>query len=400
MNVALPEIGFIREYVECFEPVTEAPRQYHVAAALSLLSMAIGRDAHIELAGRMFLNLYILILGPSTQTRKSTSMRFAETTLARAAKLHPSLFDKTWTLPSGTLTSEAMVSRLSEQERALLKIDEFGRLLAGATNKSYMVDSKELITEVYGCWNPGRLTRGEMIEAGPCYLTILAATTRSRFEEEITADDVSSGFIGRFLIVYAHGTDKVLPFPPAPDEERVTSVVNRLATVAERVKGEITFSPEARQVVGDWYIENRRKLGASEDADMALPIFFRMDGIVRKLSALMEASTDPRPNMVIRESSAREAVAYADFLLDQQRSRLLDGVLGELALKLRKIKEAVNSTPGIRKSALMKKVNVNEPEFTKLTRLLVDEDELEIRAGQGRNKRGMAFFPATPEVSL
>lgn len=399
MRVELPETGFIKDYVETFEPVTEAPRQYHVGVALILLSIAIGRQAYIEVAGRMYLNLYLLILGPSTQTRKSTAMRLGEITLSRAAKLHPSLFDKSWSLPSGTLSSEAMVSRLDEQDRALLKLDEFGRLLSGAANKAYMVDSKELITEVYGCWNPGRLTRGEVIEAGPCYLSILAATTRSRFEEEITAEDVSSGFLGRFLIVYAHGTDKVLPFPPSPDEERVVSVVNRLARIAEAVKGEVTFSPEARQVIGDWYVLNRKKLGASEDADMALPIFFRLDGIVRKLSALMEASTNPRPDMVITEASAREAVAYADFLLDQQRTRLLDGVLGDLALKLRKLKETVHAAPGIRKSALMKKVNINEPEFSKLIRLLADEDEIEVRSGQGRNKRGLAFYPASPEAS-
>lgn len=386
--VTLPEQGFIRDYVECFEPTTEAPRQYHVATALAVLSMAIGREAWIELAGRLHLNLYVLILGPSTQTRKSTAMRFGEVTLRRAAKLHPGSFEESWLLPSGTLSGEAVIERLDRENRAMLRLDEFGRLLAGAKAKSYMADLKEVFTEVYGCWSPGRLTREKSTQAGPCFLTITAVTTRSRFEEEITAEDVASGFLGRFLLIYAHAADKVLAFPPAPDPERVTGLVNRLARIAKDVKGEITFAPAARDAIAEWYESRRAALASGEDAELALPIFFRLDAIVRKLAALMEASAHPRPDLVVREQAARDAIAYADFTLKQIRDRLLDGVLGELARKMRRLEDAIHTTPGITKSKLQKVTNIQEPEFTRLATLLADEGEIKILNGQGRNKKG------------
>ncbi len=391
--VELPECGFIREYVECFEPTTEAPREYHVAMALALLSMAVGRSAWVELAGRLHLNLYLLILGPSTEVRKSTALRYGVRTLRRAVELRPDVFESDWILPSGTVSPEALIERLSESERGLLILDEFGRLLAGARHKPYMADLKEVITEVYGGWTPGRLTRGNKIDGGPCFLTLAAATTRSRFEEEVTAEDVASGFLGRFLIVYAHGTDKLLPFPPSPDEKLVAGVVESLARVAERAKGEITFSEPARAAITEWYEGHRRGLAAQEDAELALPIFFRLDGTVRKLAALMELADDPRSNLVVSERSALDAIAYADFVLSQIRRRLLDGVLGELARKLRRLREVIEAQSGIRKAALMKTTNLPDPEFSRLTELLSAEGEVEIRTGLGQNKRGIGYWP-------
>jgi Protein of unknown function (DUF3987) len=394
LEVALPEHGFIREYVECYEPTTEAPRQYHVAMALALLSLTVGREAWIELAGRLFLNVYVLILGPSTQVRKSTALAYGTRTLRRAADSHPALFTEGWLLPTGTVSAEALILKLAQADRCLMPYDEFGRLLAGAKHKPYVAALKETLTEVYGGWTSGRLTRERGIEGGPCFLSLVAATTRVRFEEEITADDVASGFLGRFLVVYAHDSDKVLAFPPSPDPEAIDGMVRRLAEIRERVRGEIGVTDGARAAIEEWYAGYRVGLQSDEDADLALPIFFRLDGIVRKLAALFEIAAAPQPQIVISEQAARDAMGYADFVFGEIRRRLLDGVLGDFARKVSRILAAVRVRPGIGKSDLMKKTNIADPEFSKLTVLLADEGQIEVRPGQGRNKRGIAYLPA------
>lgn len=391
--VNLPEQGFIRDYVECFEPATEAPRQYHVAMALSLLAMAVGPKVWIQLAGQMKLNLYVLILGPSTEVRKSTAINFGENLLRSAADKHPELFKAEWLPPSGTVSAEALVRRLAATERALLVFDEYGRLLSGSKTKSYMADVKELLTEVFRCWSPGRLTQAAPIEAGPCFPCLIAATTRSRFEEEITAEDVASGFLGRHLIVYAQSTDKVLPWPPAPEESKRDDLIEQLAEVARSVKGEITFSDAAKAAISEWYCTRRSGLAGEEDAELALPVFFRLDGTVRKLAALFEIASNPRAPVVISDQSARQAIAYADFVLGEIRRRLLDGVLGELATKLRKLHDAIERKPGITKSALMKVTNLAPEECTTLTELLFAEGQIRIERNVGRNRMGVAFWP-------
>lgn len=392
-SVDLPERGLIYDYVATFEPTTEAPRQYHVAAALALVSMAVGRDAWIELAGQLHLNLYLLILGPSTEVRKSTAIGQAERVLRQAAERHPEQFEESWILPSGTVSPEALVLRLANVDRGLLVLDEFARLLAGAQSKRYMADLKELLTEVYRCWSPGRLAREKPIDAGPCFLSLIGATTRSRFEEEITAEDIGSGFLGRFLLVYAHSTDRVLAWPPAPDPQAVNGIVDQLAEIAATVRGEIRFEEDAKAAITAWYTTRRRELAEADDAERALPIFFRLDATVRKLAALFEIAARPRAEIVVSAQAVQDAIAYADFVLGEIRRFLLDGALGEIARKLRRIQGAITAQPGIRKSSLQKETNIAEPEFGQLTNLLAGEGEIEARAGLGRNKRGIGYWP-------
>ena len=389
--VDLPERGFVRKYVECFEPTTEAPRQYHVAVAVSLLSLAVGRDAWIELAGSLHLNLYILILGPTTEVRKSTAIGAGKRVLREGAEQFPDALDAAWLLPSGTVSSEALIERLAKTDRALMEFDEFAALLAAAKSKRYAADLKERLTEVYNCWTPGRLARDVTIPPGPCYLNLIAATTRARFESEIEVDDISSGFLGRFLIVYAAANDRVLAWPPAPDPSAMHLIQMLLAEVAEKVRGEITFEDGAKAAITDWYEQKRRSLREADDAAHALPIFFRLDSTVRKLAALFEIAERPSAQIVVSERATRDAIAYADFILGEIRDGLLDGALGDTAQKMRRIVTVVKATPGITKSGLMKKTNMEDPEFTRFTELLEDEGQIEIKRRQGQSKKGRAY---------
>jgi hypothetical protein len=205
----IPMDGFVRDYAGLFEPVTEAPMEFHLGGALACLSLAVGRDAWFEVAGKVNLNIYILLLGESTIARKSTSLRLANMLLRVAAKEHPR-FASTWSLPTGTMSEEALIEHLAGNDRTLMMWDEFGSLLASTKAKTYAAGLREKLTEVHSCWQPGSATRSNPIEAGPCYPVVLAATTQSRFDEEMAAGDVESGFLGRFLQIHAGPAEKVL----------------------------------------------------------------------------------------------------------------------------------------------------------------------------------------------
>lgn len=187
-----PARGFIPQYVATYEPATEAPPAYHHALSLVLVSLAIGQDAWISLGGRLYLNLYVLLLGASTQDRKSTARRFAHNFWRKASEAHPDLFPDNAFLPTGSTSSEGLLDALGQVDvdRALLSWDEFGSLLRRHA-PSYVERLKELMTELYGGWTPGRLTKGSKpIKSHKTYVCAIGITTRTRFEEEITAGDV------------------------------------------------------------------------------------------------------------------------------------------------------------------------------------------------------------------
>ena len=70
-----PKTGFIPLYLEYARPLTEARDQFHLATALSVLSIAYGRRIFISEASPIYSNLYLAIVGYSGGSKKSTSIR-------------------------------------------------------------------------------------------------------------------------------------------------------------------------------------------------------------------------------------------------------------------------------------------------------------------------------------
>ena len=69
---AVPKKGLFRHYVEWAEPVTDAPIDFHVAASLALAGTIAGRKISLDRGhGRLYPNIWALILAPSSFFRKS-----------------------------------------------------------------------------------------------------------------------------------------------------------------------------------------------------------------------------------------------------------------------------------------------------------------------------------------
>ena len=74
----LPE-GWLKEYVRFALPLTEANVQYHLATALAIVATVLGRKVCLCAgASTYYPNLYIVVLGASGITRKSTAINLYE----------------------------------------------------------------------------------------------------------------------------------------------------------------------------------------------------------------------------------------------------------------------------------------------------------------------------------
>src|SRR3989304_5847477 len=71
----IPSSGFLRDFVEYFSEQTDAPQLFHLILAYATLAAVVGNRAYFTLAGdRLFPNLWVVIIGPSGSSRKSTSL--------------------------------------------------------------------------------------------------------------------------------------------------------------------------------------------------------------------------------------------------------------------------------------------------------------------------------------
>lgn len=223
----LEDDNFIMRYADYVCELTDAYHEYHYASAFMLLSMIANRNAVMKLRiGDIYSNLWCFILGTSSISRKTTSMKFA--------KKLANLINSEGKFPSD-FTPEAMIEFLSDSPKRWCFKDEAGTLLAGF-QKTYMQTTRDILCELYDNTDYSRTLRtkkdgeNEFNIVDP-YLTMFFATTFDSFRKYTQDIDVDSGLFPRFLFFIPRHTDReYFPIEPArrEDEDNFDQLKNDL----------------------------------------------------------------------------------------------------------------------------------------------------------------------------
>jgi hypothetical protein len=217
---AIPNRGFVHDYVHYGMRGTDAHAAYHVGAALATLAQTCPIDYHFPFgAQKIYSNIYALSVGASTTSRKSASISIARDLLKEA-------------VPSGIGDTpgsrEALIDSLKLCARQLVMYSEFGSFLASA-EKGYLVPLKTAYTEA---WDATPISRalvrtrgsGESSEADP-RLSMLAGCTLEYLERHTDIADWTGGFMSRFLTFYCK-RERIYTIPPGDAAERVKLIAH------------------------------------------------------------------------------------------------------------------------------------------------------------------------------
>lgn len=195
---------FVDDYVEWARSKTDAAHEYHVAGAFTLLSTIFSDYGHaIPKFGRLPLNLWFMVLGSTTRSRKSTTkdmmMRFIEA-LGDEENYRYDL--------GSDFTAEALDNALLDRPNrsALLNRDEFQGLLAEMRSKAYMSGMSQKMTDIYGGKVSGKLrATGEQKRRASVNtsLVLYVMGIKDQVAEVLSEDDFQSGFLTRFIYVMA-----------------------------------------------------------------------------------------------------------------------------------------------------------------------------------------------------
>ena len=185
-----------------------APRQFHYAGALAILSSVFAKYAFLPInVQRMPLNLYFLVLGRTTQSRKSTSLRLAEG-IMRDVAVSVGKGADAFIAPEDS-TGEALSAylRTKPKESGLYAIDEVQDFFAHAAQKgSYMSSMMPFLTKSYDGYIPAvaRKDKGGKVAyqtATPYYMTFYGTGILDQSAKHLTKERVESGFTPRCLVV-------------------------------------------------------------------------------------------------------------------------------------------------------------------------------------------------------
>lgn len=233
---------FVSRFVNYVAAQTDAPLEYAEAAALTLLSIAGYRckSALAPYPGGLSNNLYILLVGPTTVSRKSTVQRITSNIIK--AVMPPSV------LPNRA-TTEALIKALAQRSGvpSVWAPDEFGITLAEIYNRDYMRGLEEMLLTVYSGDDYEYQRVLDSVHIRSPHLSVLGAATPESLARAGT-NALDSGLLPRFAVVYPLVMPEPKPVSSAVDQraerQGLISTLNKILEWSNTVR-DITFSDDA-----------------------------------------------------------------------------------------------------------------------------------------------------------
>lgn len=300
-NIAIPEDDFVTNYCNEYAcKCTDAPRKYNEAVALSLISTVIGRKIYFRFGrGKIYLNIWAVLIGKSTIMRKSESISAGR-----------DLLDKELIIPS-EFSPEGLFSQLSEKPQGLIIWPEFGGFLSGAT-KNYNIGVKEFLAELFDCNDiKKKLKKDEFTIKDPC-VSILTATTMDWLVDRIDNGDIKGGFLGRFVYIIADYEEKdnlyIIPDPP---EESVLEKLKSKLDEISKAGGQFAISSSAYKLYAEWFKKHEYEMSKMPDNKGISGFYGRLSIYALKFAMLYEISQNQK-SLAISEIAMKRALKFIE----------------------------------------------------------------------------------------
>ena len=221
-NIIDPD-NWIHRYIMYAQERTDASWDYHEAVALSLIATATYglRMEMPHVPDGLKTNLYLILFGPSTFSRKSTAMEIGKDI-------------QTHSIPSASLPANFTPGGFEEEiairsnQASLLLVDEFSGILEKIHHQKYMAGLAEFIMTMYkeSNWQYSRTSKGgkekvrDIVQIEGAHLSIVGNTTPTVMYR-INETDVESGFLARFAVIAPDARPERKPIYKLPPLDEV-----------------------------------------------------------------------------------------------------------------------------------------------------------------------------------
>ena len=200
-RMALPET-FVDKYVSWVAERTDAAQTYSRSLAYMMLSSVFGNRGYLsDSYGKRFLNLWMIISGPTTATRKTTARNLA-LDIIHGFELN-SLGGERIDIGSD-VTKEGLGKVLGERDGlvSLVQADEVSGMFRELYGKTYQHGTIEYFTDLYDGRVPVVLRAGKdsgQTKRARTVFNFLGLGVPEKITEVLTRGDFESGFLTRML---------------------------------------------------------------------------------------------------------------------------------------------------------------------------------------------------------
>jgi Protein of unknown function (DUF3987) len=394
---------FIADYKDWACEATDAVSEFHELSAMVMLSAIVAASVRLETSyGNIAPNLWGLVLGDSTVTRKSTSMKMAVDLLS---SLEPELILATDGSVEGLLSG--MANRPNKV--SVFFRDEVSGLFDSINKRDYLSSMPETLAHLYDV-PPiySRLLRKEVIRIESPAFVFFGGGITERVYQCVTEDWIESGFMPRFLIV-GGDFDQGGMRPTGPPTElgisKRAAIQSRLADFYEHYAAEVPtkIGPEqmfmpprimADLTVDAWKryqdIESQLTISGYESLvrNTALPTFDRMARSILKMGMILACTRqvpDATNHIKVEESDIINAAWYAQKWGQHSVDLILNAGKAPREKYIDRVYKKILNNPGILRGTLMQHLHLTKREADDILGTLEERGQVRSeKAGRGR----------------
>lgn len=319
--------SFVDRYVQWAVGRTDAPEKYHEAAGFVLLSTVLAENIRLGLASSALIpNLWFMILGDTTTTRKTT-------TIEMALELLSLVYDEAYLASEATV--EGLLTALSTRSgrSSLFVKDEFSGMLESMKRKDYFSGMSAMLARLYDGRHEKRVLRQATYEVRDPILIMYCGGAKSRIYSLMDQAYIIDGFLPRFIFITAE-TDVKRLRPLALSNGKVERVSSELAkelstlhsaydvveqvtlgdeTLPHRTPTTLTMTQEALDRFNEMESHMIYAGQESSDPDIYLPTMQRLAMSGLRAATLLAAARSKKPeDAIIELKDMLKAISYVE----------------------------------------------------------------------------------------
>lgn len=398
-----PMVSILDDYCEWAQEATDAVPQFHELSAFILLSSLCASSIKLGTSyGPVTPNLWGLVLGDSTLTRKTTAMQLATGFIAD--------LDREIVLATDG-SAEGLLTGLSTRPNkvSMFYKDEVTGFFDSINRKDYLAGMPETLTALYDVppFFTRRLRKETINIENPVFI-FFGGGIKDKVHQVVSEEYILSGFLPRFLIVSGE-TDMQRLRRTGPLQEtgaaKREKLLNRFADlyemygteaamniggqnvqVAQRIEAFLT--KEAWELYGDIEFKMVEHASDSPYAMLALPTFERLSRSALKMSVLLAAADQKPVNNTIQidVQHVNAAAHYMHKWGDNSIELIINAGNSVTEKVIGRIQAAIQKYPGILRSTLMQHYHLTKREADEILSTLEERGTVRSQqAGRGRS---------------
>jgi hypothetical protein len=248
-TIAFPEAawtGLFARWRDTVASCTEASLETLWGAFLLAVGMVIGRNAWRESPRPLYPNFYLLLMGETGDSRKSTVMWLACELLRRVGEDFKEL--------DGVVSAEGVYEALADRDgtKGLIYADEFRALLSVAKRRGTQ-DILPRLNSLYYCPDRASIDRvkDSTIITRP-FLSLVTATPKAYIEDILSDLEITGGFLNRFLIISGN-EQPPKPIVKSPSPAAWEAIASGVRELKDRTVGHLEMTAEATELWTNFY---------------------------------------------------------------------------------------------------------------------------------------------------